>query len=147
MKRFFSAIALMVIVMSVASCKFNDSPKTEEVTTTTKLHTNILTENVEMYPRDIDLFGDNAVNKRIQALLSDQYETMLSNFNTQSAIVTDEGLYKVTGCKAHDCVGYLTTILYDAHNDNLNVIISIGGKVKVYAEKGPIVVTRALQVK
>ncbi len=147
MKPILSFIALVLVSLMVVSCKFNDAPKATDAAESAKTYTNILTENVDLYPRDIDLFGDNAINKRVKALLGDQYSNMLQNFDTQSAIVTDAGLYKVTGCKAHDCVGYLTTILYDSHTDNLNVTISIAGKVKVYAEKGPIVVTRALQVK
>ncbi|NML71030.1 hypothetical protein HHL23_14665 [Chryseobacterium sp. RP-3-3] len=125
------------------------TPKTDSVTSTpaTASTDNILTKNTGKYPNDIKLFEDKSFANRVKKLTGAQYDEMLKNFNVESPIVSENGIYKVTGCKQHDCPGYLTSIFYDSKNDNLNVSIDKNGKVADFAEKGKITVTEALKSK
>ncbi|KMQ58428.1 hypothetical protein ACM46_22255 [Chryseobacterium angstadtii] len=125
------------------------APKTDSATSTlaTASTDNIITKNEGKYPHDIKLFEDKSFADRVKKLAGAQYDEMLKNFNVESPIVSENGIYKVTGCKQHDCPGYSTSIFYDSKNDNLNVSIDKNGKVTDFAEKGKITVTDALKSK
>ncbi|TZF94129.1 hypothetical protein FW781_15995 [Chryseobacterium panacisoli] len=108
---------------------------------------NIITKNVGKYPHDIKLFEDKNITERLKKLAGAQYDEMVKNFNVESPITSENGIYKLTGCKQHDCPGYATSIFYDAKNDNLNISIDKNGKVTDFAEKGKITVSETLKAK
>ncbi|CAM2971266.1 hypothetical protein DRF59_09800 [Chryseobacterium flavum] len=108
---------------------------------------NIITKNVGKYPHDIKFFEDKSISERLKKLAGSQYDEMVKNFNVESPIASENGIYKLTGCKQHDCPGYSTSIYYDAKNDNLNVSIDKNGKVTDFAEKGKITVSESLKSK
>ncbi|MGE8513393.1 MAG: hypothetical protein ACN6N7_11865 [Chryseobacterium culicis] len=107
----------------------------------------IITKNVGKYPHDIKFFEDKSITERLKKLVGAQYDEMVKNFNVESPVASENGIYKLTGCKQHDCPGYATNIFYDAKNDNLNVSIDKNGKITDFAEKGKIVVSEALKAK
>ncbi|WP_454046672.1 hypothetical protein [Chryseobacterium sp. Marseille-Q8038] len=107
----------------------------------------IITKNVGKYPHDIKFFEDKSITERLKKLVGAQYDEMVKNFNVESPVASENGIYKLTGCKQHDCPGYATSIFYDAKNDNLNVSIDKNGKITDFAEKGKIVVSEALKTK
>ncbi|MEJ5052376.1 hypothetical protein WH221_21300 [Chryseobacterium culicis] len=107
----------------------------------------IITKNVGKYPHDIKFFEDKSITERLKKLVGTQYDEMVKNFNVESPVASENGIYKLTGCKQHDCPGYATNIYYDAKNDNLNVSIDKNGKITDFAEKGKIVVSEALKAK
>lgn len=129
----------------------NDSlaaPKTDSAASPANASSdNIITKNEGKYPHDIKLFEDKSFAERVKKLTGTQYDEMLKNFNVESPVVSEKGIYKVTGCKQHDCPGYSTSIFYDSKNDNLNVSIDKNGKVTDFAEKGKITVTETLKSK
>jgi hypothetical protein len=106
---------------------------------------NIITKNIGKYPHDIKLFEDKNFEGRVKKLAGTQYGEILENFNVESPIVSENGIYKITGCKQHDCPGYSTSIFYDSKNNNLNVFIDKNGKITDFAEKGKITVTDVLK--
>ncbi|WP_431612082.1 hypothetical protein [Chryseobacterium sp. 'Rf worker isolate 10'] len=108
---------------------------------------NIITKNVGKYPHDIKFFEDKSITERLKKLAGSQYDEMVKNFNVESPITSENGIYKLTGCKQHDCPGYATSIFYDAKNDNLNVSIDKNGKATEFAEKGKITVSESLKAK
>lgn len=108
---------------------------------------NIITKNVGKYPHDIKFFEDKSITGRLKKLAGAQYDEMIKNFNVESPITSEKAIYKLSGCKQHDCPGYATHIYYDAKNDNLNVSIDKNGKVTDFAEKGKITVSESLKAK
>ena len=96
---------------------------------------NIITKNLGKYPYEIDLFGDNSISNRINKLTGDKYQEIVDKFNVQSPISYENGVYIFTGCKQHDCPGFFTTLIYDADEDNIHVIISINGNTQLFFEK------------
>ncbi len=108
---------------------------------------NIITQNVGKYPHDIKFFEDKGISERLKKLAGSQYDEMVKNFNVESPVTSENGIYKLTGCKQHDCPGYATSIYYDAKNDNLNVSIDKNGKITDFAEKGKITVSESLKAK
>lgn len=125
-------------------------PKTDSVAAPSQAATpmdNIITKNVGKYPHDIKLFEDKNLTERLKKVVGPQYDEMVKFFNVESPIVSENGIYKLNGCKQHDCPGYSTSIYYDAKNDNLNVAIDKNGKVSDFAEKGKITVSEILKAK
>ncbi|QIY90880.1 hypothetical protein [Chryseobacterium gallinarum] len=108
---------------------------------------NIISKNVGKYPHEIKFFEDKNITDRLKKTVGAQYDEMVKYFNVESPITSDNGIYKLSGCKQHDCPGYSTTIYYDAKNDNLNVSIDKNGKVTDFAEKGKITISDALKAK
>ncbi len=147
-KNTFSSLLIGLVVFGAFfSCKHNpkeqpDAKPAGKITVET-----LITENEGEYPRDLDIFGTNSVNSRLENILGDQYAAIKENFETQTPVVSEEDVYKFSGCKAHNCPSFITKVYYDAKQDNFNVIVSQSGKVKVYEEKGGIKVPRALESK
>lgn len=107
----------------------------------------VITKNDGKYPHDVKLFEDKSLTERLKKLAGKDYDEMIKNFNVESPIVSEAGIYKLHGCKQHDCPGYATSIYYDSKNDNLNVSIDKNGKVTDFAEKGKITVSKTLDAK
>lgn len=128
---------------SVATPK-KDSTSTAASTTGTD---NIITKNAGKYPHDIKLFEDKSLTDRLKKVAGKDYDEMVKSFNVESPIVSEDGIYKIHGCKQHDCPGYATSIYYDSKNDNLNVSIDRNGKITDFAEKGKINVSESLKAK
>ncbi|PKF73748.1 hypothetical protein [Chryseobacterium sp. PMSZPI] len=108
---------------------------------------NVITKNVGKYPHEIKLFEDKGIADRLKKLVGNQYDEMIKNFNVESPIVSEDGIYKLHGCKQHDCPGYSTSIYFDSKNDNLNVSIDKNEKITDFAEKGKISVSESLKSK
>lgn len=107
----------------------------------------IITQHVDQYPSDAGVLSNEEVIKRLTAITGDDYDEIINNFDTETPIVTAKGVYKFTGCKAHDCPAYQITVLYDEKTDNLNVLVDKKGRIKVYDEKGKITISNALEAK
>ncbi|WP_250252904.1 hypothetical protein [Chryseobacterium sp. Marseille-Q3244] len=126
------------------------SPKTDSVTATASsaaVPVEIITKNDGKYPHDVKLFEDKGLTERLKKLVGKDYDEMIKNFDVESPIVSEGGIYKLHGCKQHDCPGYATSIYYDSKNDNLNVSIDKNGKIIDFSEKGKISVSKALESK
>ncbi|MEI3791380.1 MULTISPECIES: hypothetical protein [unclassified Chryseobacterium] len=106
---------------------------------------NIITNNIGKYPNDIKLFENEDFTDRVKKITGTQYDEIFKNFNVESQIVSENGIYKVAGCKQHDCPGYSTSIFYDSKNDNLNVAIDKNGKITDFTEKEKIKITDVLK--
>ncbi|SIT21372.1 hypothetical protein SAMN05421786_109100 [Chryseobacterium ureilyticum] len=119
------------------------APKTDSAATTA-VSENIITKNVGKYPHDIKFFEDKNITERLKKLVGSQYDEMVKYFDVTSPISSEHNVYKLTGCKQHDCPGYSTKIYYDSKNDNLNVSIDNNGKISDFNEKGKIAGTEAL---
>ncbi|REC60256.1 hypothetical protein DRF65_21480 [Chryseobacterium pennae] len=138
---------------TLATVMTNDStvaPKTDSVTAavpSTAATIEAITKNEGKYPHDIKLFEDKSFAERVKKLVGKEYDEMVKNFDVEGPIVSDNGIYKLHGCKQHDCPGYATYMYYDSKNDNLNVSIDKNSKVTDFAEKGKITVTDALKSK
>jgi|GEM_PF-812087 len=153
----FSFSLLMVSCKDSNKVKSADSPNVietvigeeeEEEKAKDNLSGNLIIENVGEYVnKDLEIFEERAFVDRIKPIVGDKYDEIIENFNTETPIVSDRDIYKFTGCKAHNCPSYLITFLYDAKNDNFNVLVNQNGRVKVYEENGKVTTTKKLRAK
>lgn len=130
--------------------KLEDTMPAEEVILTTMEVTPLgalLAGNEGKYPRDIKLLENPLLKRRMTQLLGKNYADVIKNFEVQSPVLSEKGIYKTTGCKSHSCPTFFTTIYYDVNTDNLNIIIDRSGKQISYQEKGYIPVTESLKQK
>ena len=149
-------ITFLLLSLTLISCKYN-KVKSEEESVITKNDSTVqegakiarlITENEGKYPQsDLKLLEDEDFKQRLKTLTERNYEEIMDNFETETPIVSDNEVYKFTGCKAHACPSYLITVLYDAKTGNMNVVVSKNGKVQIYKEDGKITTTKALRVK
>ena len=137
-------VTCFICSVTLISCKRTSKTDTADKTSE---EITLITDNEDQYPRDIDLLNKTVVSERLKDLLGEEYEGMLEHFETQTPIVSVGKIYKFTGCEAHNCPNFLTTVYYDAKHDNFNVVISKRGKVKVYAEGETISIPKALDAK
>ncbi len=151
-------LAAAVLALATISCKQNktqDQVQTKDTLVVQQdsaeanaaVHENIITKNEGKYPHDLKIFEDKDFGDRFKKLVGTQYDNIIKSFNVESPIVSEAGVYKFTGCRQHDCPAFLTTILYDAKNDNLNVLVDQEGKITEYSEKGKIDYTNTLKAK
>jgi putative outer membrane protein len=156
MKKTFILAAALVIGLGFTACKqqtkeatpaTNDSTQVANDSTATDGVKALFTTNDGKTPTEINLLDNADLKARMQKLVGGEYDNLVKNFNTVTPIVSENGIYKTTGGKAHEVPAYQTTIYYDANNDNLNVIISQNDKDKTYVEKDTIKVTDALKSK
>lgn len=141
----WGAAVLMFGMWACTTPEQSDTAENEVATAVSEVE-NIITLNEGKYPREIDLFEDEEMIERLQFLLGDRYEEMLANFNVESPIVSEDGIYKVTGCKQHACPEYYVTILLDAIRDNMNVLINQDGKIDGFGETATIDITETLEM-
>ncbi|MCU7541662.1 hypothetical protein [Riemerella anatipestifer] len=166
MKKSILSLMLVGVVLAFTSCKdkckehcketcekkekaaASDSTKVENQEVATVVAENVLTQNVGKYPKDLGLLDKSDLSERIKTLTGDKYAEIVANFNVETPVVSENDVYKTTGCKKNSCSDYMTTILYDKKNDNLNVLVtSNDAVVKEYNEKGKINYTETLKSK
>lgn len=156
MKKTFILAATLVIGLGFTACKqqtkeatpaTNDSTQVANDSTATDGVKALFTTNDGKTPTEINLLDNADLKARMQKLVGGEYDNLVKNFNTVTPIVSENGIYKTTGGKAHEVPAYQTTIYYDANNDNLNVVISQNDKAKTYVEKDTIKVTETLKSK
>ncbi len=152
---FFAAAVLALATISCKQNKTQDQVQTkntlvvqqDSAVTTVVAQESIITKNEGKYPHDLKLFEDKDFGERFKKLVGTQYDEIIKNFNVETPVVSEAGIYKFTGCKQHDCAAYQTTVLYDANNDNVNVFVDQNGTTKEYSEKGKINYTNSLKSK
>ncbi len=152
---FFTAALLALFTVSCKQNKSADTVSTQDTLTVqqdsatapTVKKENSITKNEGKYPHDIKIFDDSEIGPRIKKVVGEKYGEIIKNFNVETPVVAEAGIYKFTGCKQHDCPAYQTTILYDASKDNLNVLVDQNGKITEYNENGKINYTDALKTK
>ena len=156
MKKTFILAAALVIGLGFTACKqqtkeatpaTNDSMQVAADSATTDSVKALFTTNDGKTPTEINLLNNADLKARLQKLVGGEFDNVVKYFNTVTPIVSENGIYKTTGGKAHEVPAYQTTIYYDANNDNLNVVISQNDKDKTYVEKDTIKVKDALKSK
>ena len=107
----------------------------------------LLTDNEGKTAEDAKLFENKAFTSRVKELTGSEYDSIVANFNTQTPITSENGVFKLTGGRAHEVPAFNTVIVYDSNNDNLNVIINKLDKKNVLKEKEEIKMTETLEKK
>lgn len=154
MKIFFSSLIALSFLL-IMGCNGNTGNQNTSDTTVSITETmpssnevlTIITENEGRYPRDIRIFESPTFSTRLRNIAGAQYDSIIKNFNVETPVVSEAGIYKFTGCKQNSCPEFHTTILYDSANNNLNVLIQENETTNEFTEKGKINYTESLKSK
>ncbi len=125
-----------------ASAETSAAPETEATS-----FAELIKSNEGKNALDAKLFDNEVFKNRVKALAAAEFDSIMANFNTQTPITGENGIYKMTGGRAHNVPEFLTTIIYDANNDNLNITIEKSGKITTLKEKEEIKMTETLKKK
>ncbi|WP_340866984.1 hypothetical protein [Polaribacter atrinae] len=155
MKRTIIGITILMIFLMFSCNRKNQESKNETENNQTeqleksvsKIYENIISKNNGKYPSEIKLFGNNEISDRLKELTGANYKEIVEKFNVETPIVSENSIYKLTGCLKHNCPAYMITILYDSIMDNLNVIVDRNGKIMEFKEKEKIHLTETLKRK
>lgn len=157
----FMAISL-ILSLGVSSCKKQQSPNqisenkdsiasviSDNAVQDIKIldPNNVIVKNEGKYPLEVKIFEDKSFNDRIKSITGSEYDAIVKNFNVETPIVSENGVYKFSGCKQHDCPSFQTIIYYDAKTDNINVIINKNEKISSFREKEKINISETLSKK
>lgn len=118
-------------VIRVVPCIVRNASKPAD-----KLH--FLKGSEGKYPDDINLLKREALKKRLKKLLGNRYKFLIKNFNVQTPIEFDGGIYTAFGCRAHNCADTNFMIAYDFSKDILHAGVREAPQVTVYSENGDI---------
>lgn len=152
-------LAIAALTMSFMACngnKANNAQTANEENDTTAISDSavqdtafaaLLKDNEGKTALDAKLLDNETFTARVKALAGAEYDSIVANFNTQSPIVSENDIYKLSGGRAHSVPEYNTTIVYDAQNDNLNILIDKMGEITVLKEKEEIKMTDTLKSK
>jgi uncharacterized membrane protein len=88
------------------------------------------------YPRAVHLWGDPAIQKRLDALLGTAMPAFLENLKVQSALMKDGGIFYVTGNKPHEGGSDAAVFLADPTSDTIGVILFVKGVRRDFKEGG-----------
>ncbi|MEO6683498.1 MAG: hypothetical protein ABIN48_11815 [Ginsengibacter sp.] len=88
--------------------------------------------------REAGMFEDSTLVNRLSILLGNEYQYFQENWNVQTPIEKEKGIYTASGCKQHDCPTYYSIVYFDIENNNINVLIKRGLLYKLFTEKGEI---------
>lgn len=95
-------------------------------------------EWVGKYPKEVDLLNQPVLNTRLKALLGNQYNDFIANWNTETPITIEGDVIHTSGCKKDECSADSYDLYIDIPSDNINVYNMQKKAVKVYTEKDSI---------
>lgn len=156
MKRIISGIAILMLFLILSCKKKNQEYKNETENiqveqsekSVSKTHENIISKNEGKYASEINFFDKNDISDRLKKLTGAiTYKEIVEKFNVQTPIVSENNIYKLTGCLKNNCPAYMVTILYDSNTDNLNILVDKNGKIIEFNEKEKIHLTETLKRK
>ena len=152
MNRTIIGITILTLIL-IFSCKRKNGEsknKTENIQieqqkeSVSKIHENIISKNRGKYASEINLFDKNDISIRLKKLTTSTYQKIVDKFNVQTPIISENNIYKLTGCLKNNCPAYMVTILYDSNADNLNVLVDENGEITEFYEKEKIHLTETI---
>src|SRR5262245_48855777 len=91
------------------------------------------------------LLGPDTLGKRLQALMGEgEYRAMLADWQTQTPIEEESGIFHASGCRAHDCLAVNYQLFVEPARDTISVFRLRDNAIKSFEEKGPIALPKQL---
>lgn len=97
------------------------------------------------YPNDVKLLEQPALSTRLKALLGNQYNTMVEDWNTETPITMTDSVIHTSGCKANNCAAFSYDLYIDLPADNINVYGIKNNTVTLYTENDTISLPKKLK--
>lgn len=95
----------------------------------------LLSANVGKTATEATLFSNALLAERAKALLGSDFEVVTTRCDIETPIAIAGEIFTFGGCDDVSNPTLITTYVYDATNDNLNIVVKRDGVGKVFAEK------------
>ena len=109
---------------------YNEKPTTPALSVTLK-------KFVGKYPYEVKLLDNPALKDRLKKLLGPDFAAMKANWNVETPIEIENGIFMASGCEQHNCGDNRYVMFVDLEKDNINVL-HIENGTQTYAEHGKI---------
>lgn len=100
--------------------------------------TSILKKSAGKYPYEIKLLDNAELKDRLKKLLGAEFAAMKANWNVETPMEIESGIFKASACEAHNCGSNNYILFVDLKNDNINVFHVEDSGTKHYFESGEI---------
>ena len=85
------------------------------------------------------LFATDKLGARLQKLLGDaEYRQMVADWQTQTPVEEEGGVFHASGCRAHDCLAINYQLYVEPARDAISVFRLRDQKITPFEEKGPV---------
>ncbi len=112
---------------------------------TTKPGLFFLTDLIGKYPTQEKIFDNKYLAKRLKKIERFNFDNMVRDWNTENPISIENQIIHSSGCRAHSCPDSGYELFVDLKNDNINIYFFMGNTLRVYKEKGWIVLPKIYQ--
>ena len=116
---------------------FDEKPATPALSMTLKKYAG-------KYPYEVKLLDNPALKSRLVKLLGPDFAAMKANWNVETPIEIDSGVFMASACQAHNCADNRYLLFVDLDKDNINVFHVEHG-TQTYAENGKIVLPKKFE--
>ena len=98
----------------------------------------ILKKSAGKYPYEIKLLDISEMKDRLKKLLGKDFADMKANWNVESPMKIEDGVFMANACEAHNCGANMYLLFVDLKRDNINVYHVNDDGTKHYFERGEI---------
>ena len=160
-------LLILVCLVAVLGCKYlngkNDNANTAKPTPTTEPKASptinkrdfdekpatpalgvTLKKYVGKYPYEVKLLDNPALKDRLKKLLGPDFAAMKANWNVETPIEIESGVFMASACQAHNCADNRYLLFVDLDKDNINVLHVEHG-TQTYAENGKIALPKKFE--
>lgn len=102
----------------------------------------ILKKSAGKYPYEVKLLDNEELKDRLKKLLGKDFAAMKANWNVETPMEIENGIFKASACEAHNCASNTYVLFVDLNNDNINVFHVEDSGTKHYFEGGEIELPR-----
>lgn len=96
------------------------------------------------YPYEVKLLDRPELKDRLKKLLGPDFAAMKANWNVESQIEIENGIFMASGCEQHNCGDNRYLMFVDLEKDNINVFHLENG-TRTYAEHGKIALPKKFE--
>lgn len=96
----------------------------------------LLSASVGKTASEVGLYSNSFLAERSKALLGADFEVVTEKCNVETPVAMSGEIFTFSGRDTADNPTMITTFVYDAANDNLNIVVKKDGQGVVFAEKG-----------
>ena len=116
---------------------YDEKPATPALSSTLK-------KFVGKYPYEVKLLDRPELKDRLKKLLGPDFAAMKANWNVETPIRIESGIFMASGCEQHNCGDNRYLIFVDLEKDNINVLHLENG-TQTYAERGKIALPKKFE--
>ncbi len=116
---------------------YDEKPATPALSATLK-------KFVGKYPYEVKLLDNPALKERLKKLLGPDFAAMKANWNVETPIEIENGIFMASACQQHNCADNRYLMFVDLEKDNINVF-HIENGTQTYAEHGKIVLPKKFE--